>query len=99
MTNTLRAAAAWMFRDRSSGKLVIAQRPNLPLAVWIACVLVRWLARLHGTAATVVGAVGTVALVVWAGDEIARGVNPWRRLLGTAVLAALVVGWATSHSS
>jgi hypothetical protein len=27
------------------------------------------------------------ALLFWAGDEILRGVNPWRRMLGAGVLA------------
>ena len=39
-----------------------------------------------------IAAVGTIALIVWAGDEILRGVNPWRRLLGGVVLAVTV--WA-----
>jgi hypothetical protein len=26
-------------------------------------------------------------LLIWAGDEIVRGVNPWRRCLGSAVAA------------
>jgi hypothetical protein len=30
-----------------------------------------------------------MALGWWAVDEVLRGVNPWRRLLGTAVLAGL----------
>jgi len=34
---------------------------------------------------------GRVALVLWAGDEIIRGVNPFRRLLGAAVLVAVLV--------
>ncbi len=43
------------------------------------------------------GAIGTglevvaaVALLVWAGEEILLGVNPFRRLLGAVVLGALV---------
>jgi len=39
--------------------------------------------------------VGTGALIVWAADEIVRGVNPFRRALGTVVLAAIAVGVAT----
>jgi hypothetical protein len=35
---------------------------------------------------TVVTVVGTAALLVWAIDEIVRGVNPWRRALGSGVL-------------
>jgi hypothetical protein len=36
---------------------------------------------------------GTAAFAVWAADEVVRGVNPWRRLLGGAVLLGLVVSW------
>jgi hypothetical protein len=28
----------------------------------------------------------TLSLLWWATDEVLRGVNPWRRLLGTVVL-------------
>ena len=30
-------------------------------------------------------------LVIWAGDELFRGVNPWRRGLGAAVLIGSLV--------
>ncbi len=32
-----------------------------------------------------------VFLIWWAGDELLRGVNPWRRCLGAAVLIGLGV--------
>jgi hypothetical protein len=35
--------------------------------------------------------VATGAIVVWALDEVIRGVNPWRRLLGAVVLTLSVV--------
>jgi hypothetical protein len=34
--------------------------------------------------------VAALALGWWALDEIGRGVNPWRRLLGAVVLGGLV---------
>ena len=37
-------------------------------------------------------AASTAALVWWAVGEIFRGVNPWRRMLGAAALAIVVVG-------
>jgi len=33
----------------------------------------------------------TAGLVWWAIDELFRGVNPWRRLLGGAVLAGQIL--------
>jgi hypothetical protein len=82
-----------MFRDRATGKLVIAQCPNVLLTVWLACVLTGWLVHPTGRWSTVLSTVGTVALVIWAGDEMARGVNPWRRVLGAGVLVGLLLGW------
>ena len=35
--------------------------------------------------------VATGSLFWWAADEVVRGVNPWRRLLGGGVLAAQLV--------
>lgn len=37
---------------------------------------------------TAASIVAVASLVIWAGDEIIRGVNPWRRTLGVAVLGA-----------
>ena len=34
----------------------------------------------------------TGALLVWAADEVLRGVNPFRRLLGAGVLVVVVLG-------
>jgi hypothetical protein len=42
----------------------------------------------------------SAALALWAGDEVLRGVNPFRRLLGLAILAwlgfSLVRLWLTT---
>jgi hypothetical protein len=96
MTAAVRTAKNWLFRDRATGKLVIAQRPNVLLTLWLACLVIGWLVHPTGRWSTVVSTVGTVALVIWAGDEVARGVNPWRRILGAGVLVAVLVGWALS---
>lgn len=53
------------------------------------------LGRLADDAGTLSGlarAVAVGAILWWSIDEIARGVNPWRRILGAIVLAATVVG-------
>ncbi len=82
----------WLFRDRVHGGITIAQFPNWSLGLWMACLAVRLVGQPKGTVGTVVEVTGTAALVVWAVDEIARGVNPWRRILGGIVLAATVFG-------
>ncbi|HUR51558.1 MAG TPA: hypothetical protein VMZ11_05500 [Mycobacteriales bacterium] len=83
----------WMLRDRTTGRRTLVQKPNAPLVLWLATVVVRLLVHPHGAAGTVLHVVGTAALVVWAGDELARGVNPARRILGGVVLAAVMLSW------
>jgi hypothetical protein len=81
-----------MFRDRSTGKIVIVQWPNVPLAVFLVAAVVRRLVHPAGRAGAALSAVAVVALLWWAGDEVLRGVNPFRRLLGATVLVVTVVG-------
>jgi hypothetical protein len=45
-----------------------------------------------GDVRTGLDVIGVAALAIWAVDEIARGVNPFRRLLGGFVLGGLVAG-------
>jgi hypothetical protein len=83
--------ADWLFRNRSTGAITVAQLPNLTLAVFIAAEVAGRLVHAPSRTATVLRAVAAVALVVWALDEIARGVNPFRRILGLAVLVVTVL--------
>jgi hypothetical protein len=82
----------WTFRDRKTGHIVVAQLPNLPLAIFLVATLVRVVAHPHGRVGDAVSLVGTVALVWWAVEEVAHGVNPFRRALGGLVLVATVIG-------
>src|SRR5674476_93869 len=66
----------WLFRNRQTGEMTVAQLPNAPLIVFVVAVAVRWIFHRSGTAGTIVSVVAVVALIVWAGDEIVRGVNP-----------------------
>lgn len=78
----------WLFRDRTTGRIVVAQAPNVPLVIFLVAAVVRWLTHPEGSASAVVSGVGTAALIWWAGDELLRGVNPFRRILGAVVLTA-----------
>lgn len=91
-----RSFVEWMFRSRETGRIVVAQAPNALLLAWLAAVVARWVLRPDGTWRSAVGLVATIALTAWSLDEILRGVNPWRRLLGTAALAGLIASWARS---
>jgi hypothetical protein len=82
----MRRFVQWFFRNRETGVITIAQAPNLVLWVVIATgVLVRIFpsADKWSVALEIVFKGG---LLIWAVDELFRGVNPWRRCLGAAVL-------------
>lgn len=76
----------WWIRDKDTGRIVLFQIPNPPLWVFFASYALRWFTgdRLDSQ----LGNVGMGALIVWGLDELIRGVNPFRRLLG-----AIVLGW------
>jgi hypothetical protein len=85
----------WLFRNRRTGEITIAQAPNPPLIIWLVATVIELIFSPSGTVATALTIVGTGALIVWAGDELIRGVNPFRRAVGAVVLAVIVVSLAT----
>ncbi len=95
----MQRAFDWFFRDSRDGRIVIGQWPNLPLWIFGAAAGLSWLleAVLPGLPAPVflgLRIVALASLAVWALDEIVRGVNPWRRCLGGAVLVGLILSLA-----
>jgi len=87
----LRSVVDWLFRSRTTGRITIAQFPNAALGLFLFASLLRSLFDPTGWFGTAVRVLATGALVWWAVDELVRGVNPWRRLLGGAVLTGQVV--------
>jgi len=87
-----RSGVGWFFRDSDTGRIVIAQAPNLPLWAYLAATAVRLVFHPDGTAGTVVTIVSTAALIVWSLLEIAAGSSPFRRVLGSVVLLAVLAG-------
>ena len=88
----LRSLLDWFFRDRRTGKILIVHVPNLAILLWMATVLARQLTTQGTTADTLLEWAGTLTLGWWAIDEVVRGVNPWRRVLGLAVCIVVVLG-------
>jgi hypothetical protein len=88
---TVRRTVDWLVRDRVTGRYVVGQWPNVPLVVFLVARGLEWWLDAAGTATSVLHWVGTVAIVWWAGDELVRGVNPFRRLLGAGALVAVAV--------
>ena len=76
----------WLFVDRRTGRITIAQFPNLPFWLYLGTVGLRRLTS-SGTVRDIVNWSGVVALSWWAVDEVLRGVNPFRRLLGAVGIA------------
>jgi hypothetical protein len=82
----------WLFRNRKTGKITIAQLPNAALWIFFATTALRWVVPTDTASHTVIDWMGVAALAWWALDEVLRGVNPWRRMLGLGGCAFVVAG-------
>jgi hypothetical protein len=76
----------WFFQNRSTGAITIAQAPNFSLWTAIVAGALIWVWHPPGRLGVALDVVFGGALFIWALDEVLRGVNPWRRCLGPAVL-------------
>ena len=94
---TVRAWVDWCFRDRTTGRIVIVQLPNVALAVWLVAMTLRLLLDRAPTTEELRW-VAAGALVVWGLEELLRGVNPWRRAIGgaAATYQIAVIVWRRS---
>jgi hypothetical protein len=76
----------WFFENRETGAITIAQAPNLFLWIVIVAGALIWAWQPPDQVGVALKVIFRGALFVLAADEILRGVNPWRRCLGVAVL-------------
>lgn len=76
----------WWFENRETGEITIAQRPNWPLVTIGLGWLVGRIAEDGSSVARVTAGVVTGLWLYWGAEEALRGVNPWRRVLGVAVV-------------
>jgi hypothetical protein len=83
-------AARWMLINRRTGRVTVAQWPNVPLSVFIILTVGLHAFNPKGETESVLRVLADVALLVWAVDELVRGVNPFRRILGLAVIGATI---------
>lgn len=90
------AAFNWLFRNRQTGSITVAQVPNLPMWIFLASVLLRWAVSGDSALGPWIEGIALASLSWWAILEVRRGVNPWRRLLGVGGIAIVIVG-AASH--
>jgi len=82
----------WVFRSRRTGRITVAQFPNVALWIFLATVGLRWVVPIGTWVRTAVDWITALSLAWWAIDEVLRGVNPWRRFLGLVVGALVVTG-------
>ena len=76
----------WWLEDRSTGQLVVVQRPNLILGLCIAGLA----ANFFFPGVTALFIIGKIFWLTFAADELFRGVNPMRRLLGVYVAMSTI---------
>ena len=81
----------WLFRNRETGQITVAQFPNVALWIFILAVGLRLFVR-TGARHTALDLVALIALGWWAVDEVVRGVNPWRRFLGAVGCVFVISG-------
>ena len=80
------AAFFWLFEDRQTGRIVIGQKPNVPLMIFAGAWLADAVLRPRGPVGVALRAAEVGSLAAWAADEAVRGVNPWRKALGAVGL-------------
>jgi hypothetical protein len=89
MTTTAPAANLPNFWDKiwkdkqGTGKVVIYQMPNLPLAMWVILTVISLMT--NGTIANITSMLASLALLIWAALEVWSGVDYFRRGLGLVV--------------
>jgi hypothetical protein len=81
-------------RDYKIRGYTVGQSPNPPLWVALAGLLASLLTDAGSTVNDIARTILYVALTVWAYEEVARGVNLFRRALGVAALVLIVVALA-----
>ncbi|HYH75732.1 MAG TPA: hypothetical protein VD735_07295 [Candidatus Saccharimonadales bacterium] len=87
MRKRLTNGLTMLIRDKE-GRVVLFQRPNLPLLIGLGALAAAWPAT--GDAQHLLLAISFGALFTWSWLEITTGLSPARRLMGAGMLALLL---------
>lgn len=77
-----------IFND-SQGKVVVAQKPNLPIIVWALASLIRLVID-SGNLNRALDIIALTSIIYWALSEVVSGVNLFRKIIGVAVLLIII---------
>jgi hypothetical protein len=83
-------AIRWILESRQTGRLTVAQWPNIPLCIFVVLTVGSHIIHTTGGAGNLIRVLADGTLLVWAADELVRGVNPFRRILGVLVIAVTI---------
>ncbi len=87
MNDLYKRTTSWLFKDEND-KVVLAQFPNWQLAGAMVAWLVQFVIS-DGIFHDVARVIFIVFIIFWAYEEIAHGVNGFRRILGLGVLTMI----------
>jgi hypothetical protein len=76
------------WKDKNN-KVVIGQTPNAYLISWAVLTLASLF--INGSLSTILEWLGILALTIWAFLEIIKGVNFFRKIMGSAVLVLILL--------
>jgi hypothetical protein len=82
----LRRSLRWVFLNRRTGRITVVQWPNISLSVFILASIALHTIHSMGAIEIFARVLADLAILIWAIDELLRGVNVFRRALGLAVL-------------
>ena len=78
------------FKDKD-GRVILIQRPNLPLIVWFIGLMASKLVSI-GIVHDLASIISFGAIFTWAWLELFQGVNYFRRVLGLVVMTFVILG-------
>jgi len=87
----VRRSLRWLFLNPRTGRITVVQWPNLSLSLFIAVSIVLHAFHPVGAVEIFGRVLADLAIFLWAIDELLRGVNPFRRALGIAILITTCV--------
>lgn len=83
------------FFTNRSGKVVLGERPNIPIIIWLVATLLKAIINSTSALYRYIDSVGFIAIVIWALMEILQGNSPFRRVLGGVVLGITIYSRAS----